>query len=144
VVAAVDVDGKSYVASDEAIADTGLLWTANPKDNQVWVDKIDVEHIFRPAQPPSGGAGWYLSELPAGKGMQRDEALSNGMGARGFHVTKTVDFVYILRGTVVLDLDRDSIELSSGDAVVLQAANHAWRNPTNEPARFLDVLMSRE
>jgi hypothetical protein len=31
---------------------------------------------------------------------------------------------------------------AAGDLVVLQAANHAWRNPGEAPVRFLDVLVS--
>ncbi|MCV7231860.1 cupin domain-containing protein [Mycobacterium branderi] len=142
-VVAVDADGKSFVASDETIPDTGCLWIDDPKTNQAWLDTIDAQRIFRPAQPPVGGAAWYLSELPARKGMQSDDNAAPGMDSRGFHVTKTVDFVFILRGTVLLDLDRDTVELNGGDAVVLQGANHAWRNPTDGPARLLDVLMSR-
>jgi mannose-6-phosphate isomerase-like protein (cupin superfamily) len=144
VVAAVGVNGKSYVASDEAIPDTGLVWTSDPKDNQACFDAIDSERIFRPAQPPPGGASWYLSELPAGKGMQREDDHPPGMDALGFHVTKTVDFIYVLSGTVILDLDRDTVELRAGDTVVLQAVNHAWRNPTDEPARLLDLMMCCE
>jgi len=143
VVAAVDVNCESFVASDEAIPDTGLVWTADPTEIRGWIGAIDPERVFRPAQPPLGGASWYISELPAGKGMQNNADHPPEMDVRGFHVTKTVDFIYVLSGTVVLDLDRESIELNGGDAVVLQAARHAWRNPTHEPARFLDVLMCR-
>jgi quercetin dioxygenase-like cupin family protein len=66
------------------------------------------------------------------------------MDHRGFHVTRTTDLIYILSGRVLLDLDASTVELGTGDAVVLQAANHAWRNPTDERVRFLDVLMSEE
>jgi hypothetical protein len=44
---------------------------------------------------------------------------------RGFHVTKTIDSVYVLDDGLVLDLDRGSADLIAGDLVVLQAANHA-------------------
>jgi mannose-6-phosphate isomerase-like protein (cupin superfamily) len=137
VVTAVDGSGKSFVASDEEIADTGRLWSADPADIRGWLDDIDPEQVYEPAQPPPGGALWYLSELPPGKGMNPTRGSDPG-----FHVTRTTDFVYILSGSVLLDLDHGSVELSTGDAVVLRAGNHAWRNPTTEPARFLDLLMS--
>lgn len=142
VVVAVDESGASFVASDEEIPDTGRLWAADPAAVRGWVDAIDPARVYAPAQPPSGGALWYLSELPPGKGMNTAQPAGNGMDSRGFHVTKTTDFIYILAGTAVLDLDRDSVELGAGDAVVLQAANHAWRNPTADPVRFLDLLMA--
>lgn len=142
VVTAVDGSGKSFVAVDEQIPDTGRLFSFDPAAIQGWVDAIDPARVYQPAQPPAGGALWYLSEIPPGKGMEPDPDRGPGMDARGFHVTRTTDFVYILAGTVLLDLDHGTVELSAGDAVVLQAANHAWRNPTTEPARFLDLLMS--
>lgn len=144
VVVAVDADGESFVASDEEVADTGLLWAADPQNTRAWLDAIDPGRVFTPAQPPPGGATWYLSELPPRKGMELLNDPPPGMDERGLHVTKTIDFIYILGGMVVLDLDRCSVELKAGDAVVLQAANHAWRNPTDEPVRFLDLLVSGE
>lgn len=145
VVVAVDESGKSFVASDQQIPDTGQLWSADPAQIRRWLDEIDPGQVYAPAQPPVGGALWYLSELPPGKGMNPPtdgNGADAGMDSRGFHVTKTTDFIYLLAGTLLLDLDRETVELSAGDAVVLQAANHAWRNPTTEPARFLDLLMS--
>lgn len=141
VVVAVDDSGKSYVGADDELPDSGELFRADPERIRTWLDAIDPAHVYSPAQPPAGGALWFLSELPPGKGMT-PIAASDGMDDRGFHVTKTTDFIYILAGTVLLDLDHDTVELSVGDAVVLQAANHAWRNPTADPARFLDLLMS--
>jgi mannose-6-phosphate isomerase-like protein (cupin superfamily) len=144
VVVAVDGDGKSFVASDEVIADAGRIWTADRRNLKDWLDAVDPDHVYRPAQPLMNGAFWYLSELPAGKGMRPAADASPGIDERGFHVTKTTDLVYILSGRALLDLDRSTVELGAGDAVVLQAATHAWRNPTSEPVRFLDVLMSEE
>ena len=66
------------------------------------------------------------------------------MDERGFHVTRTIDVVYMLAGSVVLDLDDGSVELGTGDVAILQAPNHAWRNPTNDPARFIDVMISTD
>lgn len=144
VVVAVDRQGSSFVASDETVADTGRIWTADRRNIQAWLDAVDSEQVFRPAQPPVNGALWYLSELPPGKGMQPAAQASAGMDQRGFHVTKSTDFIYILSGRAILDLDSASVEVSTGDAIVLQAANHAWRNPADEPVRFLDLLMSEE
>lgn len=144
VVVAVDEDGLSIVASDEEIPDTGRIWSHDPKSTLQILEAIDPAAVYRPAQPPPSGVSWYLSEMPPGKGMESVVDPPPGMDAHGFHVTKTVDFIFMLSGSVLLDLDRVTVELGPGDAVVLQAGSHAWRNPTSEPARFLDVLVSGE
>jgi mannose-6-phosphate isomerase-like protein (cupin superfamily) len=143
VVVAVDAHGESFVASDESVADTGLIWTADRRNLASWLAALDLDQVYRPAQPPVNGALWFLSELPPGKGMHETPAVP-GMDHRGFHVTKTTDLIYILSGRAQLCLDRSTVELAVGDAVVLQAASHAWRNPTAEPVRFLDVMISEE
>jgi mannose-6-phosphate isomerase-like protein (cupin superfamily) len=144
VVVAVDGDGRSFVSSDEIVPDSGRIWTAERGNLAGWLEAVGPDQIYRPAQPPVNGAFWYLSELPPRKGMQPATDAPPGMDQRGFHVTKTTDLIYILSGQVLLDLDHSTVELTAGDAVVLQAANHAWRNPSDEPVRFLDVLMSEE
>jgi mannose-6-phosphate isomerase-like protein (cupin superfamily) len=142
VVVAVDPDGKSFLASDEAIPDAGRIWAVDPETAKAWVAAIDPDRVYQPVQPPSRGAFWYLIELPPGKNMQPETALPTGMDERGFHVTTTTDLVFILSGRVLLDLDRCTVDLGAGDAVVLQAAHHAWRNPWPEPVQFLDVLIA--
>jgi mannose-6-phosphate isomerase-like protein (cupin superfamily) len=139
----VDTNGCSFVQSDEQIRDTGVIWTANPKDFQNIIDAIDPDSVLKMVQPPPGGAIWVLVEYPPGAGMQpRSRPDRPGMDERGFHVTRTVDFVYVLDGGLVLDVDRETVELRTGDVVILQAANHAWRNPTGRKVRFIDVVVS--
>jgi mannose-6-phosphate isomerase-like protein (cupin superfamily) len=142
VVVAGGEDGRSRIASDEQVPDIGLVWTASPANLRAVMETVDPGRVYSPAEPPPGGALWFLSEIPPGKGMAPLTDSPPGMDVRGFHVTRTVDLVYILSGTLLLDVDEHSVKLGTGDAVVLQGANHAWRNPTDEPARFLDVLMS--
>ena len=64
------------------------------------------------------------------------------MDDRGFHVTRSIDYIYVLDGEVILDLEEDRVVLKPGDLVVQQATKHAWRNSTDKPARFIDVLTS--
>jgi hypothetical protein len=143
VVIAVDEDGKSYVATDEEIPGDGQrLWTHDPESTQPWIDAIDPDRALPAAQPPPRGVMAALASLPAGHGTSPDDYRLAGMDERGFHVTRTVDFIYVLDGGVVLDLDRESVELGGGDFVVLQAARHSWRNPTDHAVRFFDVLVS--
>ncbi|GAA1847926.1 hypothetical protein GCM10009836_29530 [Pseudonocardia ailaonensis] len=43
------------------------------------------------------------------------------------HRTTTLDHDVILRGSVVLGTDEDSVELRAGDVAVVEAAVHSWR-----------------
>lgn len=60
----------------------------------------------------------------------------------GMHTTATIDFEYVVSGRIVLELDDGaSVELGPGDTVVQNGTRHAWRNPFNEPATLVVVLV---
>jgi mannose-6-phosphate isomerase-like protein (cupin superfamily) len=46
--------------------------------------------------------------------------------------TETLDYVYVLEGSVTLVLDVEEVELHEGDSVVQRGARHAWRNRTSK------------
>ena len=58
------------------------------------------------------------------------------------HRTETVDYGIVLAGDVTLVLDDGSeTQLRPGDVVVQRGTDHAWLNPTDEPARMAFVLV---
>lgn len=60
----------------------------------------------------------------------------------GMHTTATIDYEYVVSGRVVLELDDGATrELSAGDTVVQNGTRHAWRNPYDEPAVMVVVLI---
>jgi len=60
----------------------------------------------------------------------------------GMHTTPTVDYVCVIDGEIVLELDDGvTIPLKQGDTVVQQGARHAWRNPGDRPATLAFVLL---
>jgi len=60
----------------------------------------------------------------------------------GMHTTVTIDFEDVLSGRVVVELDDGaSVELVAGDTVVQNGPRHAWRNPFDETATLLVVLI---
>jgi mannose-6-phosphate isomerase-like protein (cupin superfamily) len=60
----------------------------------------------------------------------------------GMHTTATVDYEYIVSGSVVLELDDGvEVELHAGDTVVQNGTRHAWRNRTDEPCLLVVVLI---
>lgn len=60
----------------------------------------------------------------------------------GMHTTPTVDFVTVIEGSLVLELDDGkTVSLTKGDTVVQQGTRHAWRNPNSTPATISVVLI---
>lgn len=73
-----------------------------------------VPHEFLDISPGAGAALWRIFEFPPG--------LTYDM-----HHTDTVDFDVVIEGSMSLELDRDTVELGPGDAVLLRGDRHAWR-----------------
>lgn len=144
VVVAPDENGKSYVVEDADVG-PGLLWNLNPADTAAWIAELSQGDTFTSYEPSPGGAMWAFAELPPGAGAAAgagNDSL-NGMDADGFHATRTVDFIVTVDAGIVLSLDHGDVDLEAGDCVVLQAARHAWRNTTDKPVRFIDVLVAQ-
>ena len=60
----------------------------------------------------------------------------------GMHTSDTIDFGYVLSGSVFLELDDGSTkELRAGDTYVQNGSRHAWRNRSSEPCRILVVIV---
>lgn len=61
------------------------------------------------------------------------------------HRSETLDFVYVLKGEIVLTLDDGSrTVVKENETVVQQATMHGWDNETNEWTRLLVVLVKAE
>lgn len=64
--------------------------------------------------------------------------------APGFHRTPSVDYVVLLDGELVLELDDGAEKIvHPGDIVVQNGTRHAWHNRTDSPAVFVGVLIGR-
>jgi mannose-6-phosphate isomerase-like protein (cupin superfamily) len=146
IVAGVDAEGRSYVVSDEDIgtADPALLlWAASSSDRPS-VAHVDPSTAATTLEPPPGGHAWMVVAIPpdSDPNALALRRATPGIDDRGFHTTRTLDFDCIISGGGFLDLDEGSIEVHAGDLVVLCAANHAWRNPHDEPLEIMAVLTS--
>lgn len=51
------------------------------------------------------------------------------------HRTKTLDYVVVIEGELVLLLDDSEVTLNAGDVVVQRGTNHAWENRSDKVAR---------
>ena len=63
----------------------------------------------------------------------------------GMHRSLTIDFIYILEGEIVLELD-DGCQtiLRAGDSAVQNGTRHAWRNQSGAPCKMLVCLVGAE
>jgi hypothetical protein len=60
----------------------------------------------------------------------------------GMHETPTLDFVFVLAGTVhLIESDGTEVVLAAGDTVVQVASGHSWHNPGPDVARIGVVLL---
>jgi hypothetical protein len=109
--------------------------------------------------PPPNGVRYILYNLApqssfveagAHTRQAREDAVSKFPGlletfdpyVEGMHASETVDFVIVLAGEVVLELDNQAQKhLSAGDVVVQNGTRHRWINPGPAPARLAFVLI---
>lgn len=52
------------------------------------------------------------------------------------HRTRTLDYVVVIEGEIVLILDDSEVTLRKSDVVVQRGTNHAWENRADRPARM--------
>lgn len=112
-----------------------------------------------PYFPVPGGVRWLVFTVPGERLPPPDgtdlaaagaatEAMLPGLRATmepdnpGMHRSDTVDFIYVLDGEIVLELD-DGREttLRAGDTLVQNGTRHAWRNRSGRPCRMLVLML---
>ena len=126
VVTGLDERGRSTIAIDgSAIAHgdaLGMIWRTGqvPADN---------------ASPEDGAsAGFDMSRMQAGGTsffVYEHQPRSNGF----WHTTDTIDYIVMLEGEVVFEVDTGEVVLKAGDFLVDRGARHRWRNDTDRIAK---------
>jgi quercetin dioxygenase-like cupin family protein len=104
-----------------------LIWATEgcPLDN--WTGLDQGERVLG-HQPPFEGTRFSVNDYPPGTPGQ-------------MHVTDTLDFAIILKGSIRMDLDDSTVRLNAGDILIQQANNHSWIADGTEPCRIAFVLM---
>jgi mannose-6-phosphate isomerase-like protein (cupin superfamily) len=166
VVTGVNADGKAVFASDEVVEPVTVGVMPGFAFHRMWGEDVTPAAPQDGTEPPSHAyfppAGGYRvgtftvppdsTPVPEGAdveaGMAEVEARLPGLLAHmepdnpGMHTTVTIDFEYVVSGRVVLELDDGaSVELGPGDTVVQNGTRHRWRNPFDEPATLVVVLI---
>jgi quercetin dioxygenase-like cupin family protein len=57
------------------------------------------------------------------------------------HRTASLDYCYVIEGSIVAVLDDDEVTLTAGDVLVQRGTNHGWRNESGTACKVLFVLI---
>ena len=100
------------------------------------------------AFPPPGGTRVGMLTIDAGENTSYHDFIAANLGPfadddeAGFHRTPTQDFIYIVRGSVGLELDDGAeVQLHPGDVVVQNGTRHRWHNRGSDAAVLLSVVL---
>jgi len=134
-------EGRSRVLIEQQLPASAMVWEASMA-SPYGHEPVEREHtlVF-----PAGHTVCRYVEIPPDAVMA--EHLARGIpghDANGFHRTGTLDFLVLLQGRLILELDEGMAELRPGDVVVQRDTNHAWRNPGSESALCLVVIQRAE
>lgn len=166
VVTGTDSTGKAAIVSDTEIAPDGISLMPGAEFLSIWGSDTPPR-LPNDGSRPTGrdwfppATGYRVQEItippasahpPPGLDLtaavaEADARLPGLLGHMdpahpGMHRTDTVDFVYILSGRCVLELDGGTTTpLGPGDVVVQNGVRHAWRVPYGEPCRVLSISL---
>jgi mannose-6-phosphate isomerase-like protein (cupin superfamily) len=144
VVTGTSAGGRSQVESAAEVTvgrSMAELWVTSPDEPLGHPGDPKARHLM----PPAGGAHWRIVDLPPDEVMR--PFFEKGVphhDSRGFHLTETVDYIFVMEGAVTLELDEGAVDLGPGDMVVQRRTNHAWRNKTGGKVRLLCLMQSLE
>jgi uncharacterized cupin superfamily protein len=153
-------EGKSTLLSDGPAPDvrfdparpgfaSSRLWVTDSHPAKIVCETLHLPHTIEP--PPQGTVCRVVTFPPdeawKGKvGSAEVQAFFQAMGSPGastysssaphpyMQKTRTLEFVFVLEGEIVLVLDTEEVNLKTGDVVIQRGTNHAWSNRSNNPA----------
>jgi hypothetical protein len=160
-----DPDSNAVFASDSVVEPRGVpgvgfeflkLWGA---DSLPSFPDSGSPAAHRDYFPPVGGFRFGIFTIPPARAtplapeerksvLAQMEQLFPGLPAHmeashpGMHTSDSIDFGYVISGSIWLELDGGSMkELHAGDTYVQNGTRHAWRNRSSEPCSILVVLL---
>jgi mannose-6-phosphate isomerase-like protein (cupin superfamily) len=133
-----DSHGKSIVLSDgpppqhhpmhgaEVGADFFEIWNSTRAVPLLTAGEPEPNERTFTIMPVAGHLLRIIEIYPASRGGKRTV----------MHRTRTVDYVVVISGEIVLVLDDSEVTLRQGDVVVQRGTDHAWENRSAQPARM--------
>jgi mannose-6-phosphate isomerase-like protein (cupin superfamily) len=133
-----DQTGKSVVLSDgpppqhhpmhgaDVGADFFEIWNCTRAVPLLSATEAEPNERAFTIMPVSGHLLRIIEIYPPSKGGKRTV----------MHRTRTVDYVVVIKGEIVLLLEDSEVTLRQGDVVVQRGTDHAWENRSSAPARM--------
>ncbi|MXP23525.1 cupin domain-containing protein [Gordonia sp. HNM0687] len=146
-----------YDADQNPLFKGSLLWGTSEGIGTVGPGQ-NPEPETDPFFPPVGGVRFvFFTFLPKSEGsgdidryrVEDTESASDMPGLAesfsedrpGMHITDSIDFVHVLSGEMILELDRREVLVKKGDTIIMRGAWHNWRNEGTEPCTVASVLV---
>ena len=136
------VDGKSAIIDDGPVPESQFwqeLWVSSP-DEPLGHAPSDADATLEPAP---GAARWRIFLVPPDEVLRQAMAEHTGGEVNDdafFHITNTLDMIFVLEGDITLRMEDGEVLLHPGDCVVQRGTNHAWRNTNPTPVKLLGVM----
>ena len=116
---------------------------------------INPAQVTEPWFPGPGGVRFrFFTFMPSVGGTESDSGLqdvgSDDLGGfsdafdperPGMHISDSVDFVHVLSGEVVMELEAGELLVKEGDIVIMRGGWHNWRNETDRPCTVASVMV---
>lgn len=131
VVTGIDSDGKSCILIDGPVPQlnsaSDLIWRTPvvPADNS---GSEDMAAPYTMDMLHDGGTNFMHVTFPPKMGPY-------------MHATDTLDYLVVLSGQIVLELEAGEVTLNPGDLIVDRGVMHAWRNDTDAPASMISITL---
>lgn len=135
---------------------TGTLW-------QIWGTSDAIPSFHDPAEPVlssgfpgPGGTRFAIFSLPPDSSFtpsadRKGDESGDDLGIAGtheagadaaFHATNSIDYLFVIEGEIVVELDKGRRELvTQGNCIVQRGTRHAWRNESSKPVVFASVVV---
>ena len=146
-----DADGKSIFLSDGAPPQNHPMQGPSVGADfiEMWSTADAVPALTStPGSEPNDRA--FTIMPPSGHLIRVIDIYPPAMGGKRtvMHRTRTLDYVVVIEGEIVLLLDDSETVLAKGDVAVQRGTNHAWENRSESVARMafihIDARFSEE
>src|ERR1700722_1934774 len=105
--------------------------------HEIWNSTRPVP-LLTPAEPTEPNERAFTIMPVSGHLLRIIEIYPPSQGGKRtvMHRTRTLDYVVVIKGEIVLLLDDSEVTLRTGDVVVQRGTDHAWENRSSQPARM--------
>lgn len=133
VVTGLDAEGRSTILVDGPELPFegnwgGMIWRTDsvPADNSAQEDCPPVQFGYDQMHAP----GSFFMVLGFEPGQES-----------GWHATDTIDYIVMIEGEIVLEVETGEVTLRPGDCFVDRGVNHRWRNASGAHARMVCIAL---